>query len=298
MTFPAFRSLLAPCPAGAANDRFESIALVARDNGIPVGLALAQAPLTATADGGAELPKTARLLSIYIVPAGRQRGVASRLMLALEEELRQRACVRLTTGYTTRMAAWQPFERLLAACRWPPPEANMLMSMGYIREVAKAPWLNALGGMPAEFELFEWSQLNAAERAQLQNDVAAGAIPRGLSPFADEEDSESTISVGVRHLGEVVAWMIVIRSPWLPNALCYRSQFVRPQLRAAQALGPLTLAEAIRRHAASTIEVERPVAVFGISIENAPKQVNFYHKRLAPFCSSSYESRAAMKTLA
>jgi GNAT superfamily N-acetyltransferase len=298
MTFPAFRPQLASCLTGEARDGFESIALVAHDGDTPVGLVLAQAPLTAADGCGAESPKTARLLSISIVPAWRRRGVASRLMLSLEEELRQRACVSLTTGYTTRMPAWRQLERLLAACRWSPPEASMLMSMGYIREVAKAPWLNALCEAPPGFELFEWSQLGIGERAQLQEDVAAGTIPRGLSPFADEEDSEPTISVGVRHNNEVVAWMIVIRSPWVPNALCYRSQFVRPQMRVAQALGPLTLAEAIRRHAASPIETERPEAVFGISFENAPKQVNFFRKRLAPFCSSTYESHAALKALA
>lgn len=301
MTFPTFRPLLTPCLAGEAHDGFEVIALVARDGDIPVGLVLAQAPLAAAADGGdAEQPETARLLSVSVVPGWRRRGVATRLMRSLEEALIQRGCTRLTTGYTTRMPAWQPFERLLDACRWPAPEATLLMSMGLVDNMMKAPppWLAAPREMPPGFELFEWSQLGAEERAQLQREVDNREIPGGLSPLGDEEIIEPDISVGVRHNGEVIAWMIVIRSPWVPDALCYRSQYVRPHLRGTQALGPLTLAEALRRHAASPIKEVRPVGTFGMSFKNAAKMLNFFRKRLAPFCFSTYESRAAMKTLA
>ena len=299
MTFPAFRPLLAPCLAGEAHDGCGVFARVARDGGIPVGLVLAQTPLAAAADGGdAEQSKTARLLSVSVVPAWRRRGVAMRLMRSLEEELIQRGCTKLTTGYTTRMPAWQPLEKLLATCRWPASEATLLLSMAQIANVMKAPWLAAPREVPPGFELFEWSQLTADERARLQREVDGGEIPGGLSPFGDDEFIEPAISVGVRHKGEVVAWMIVIRSPWVPDALCYRSQYVRPQLRAAQALGPLTLAEAICRHAVSPIEATRPVAAFGMSFKKATKQVNFFRKRLAPFCFSTYESRAVMKELA
>ena len=299
MTFPAFRPLLAPCLAGEAHDGYAVIARVARDVGIPVGLVLAQTPLAAAADGGdAEQPKTARLLSVSVVPAWRRRGVATRLMRSLEEELIQRGCTKLTTGYTTRMPAWQPLERLLAACRWPAPEATLLMSMAQIANVMKAPWLAAPLEVPPGFELFEWAQLTADERAQLQREVDGGEIPGGLSSFGDDEFIEPAISVGVRHNGEVVAWMIVIRSPFAPNALCYRSLFVRPQLRAVHALGPQMVAEALCRHAASPIEKAYPLAVCGMSFKNATKHINFFRKRIAPYCFSTYESRASMKVLA
>lgn len=299
MTFPAFRPLLAPCLAGEAHDGSAVVALVARDGDIPVGLVLAQTPLAAAADGGdAAQPKTARLLSVSVVPAWRRRGVATRLMRSLEEELIQRGCTKLTTGYTTRMPAWQPLERLLAACRWPEPETSLLMTMGYFHEVAKAPWLAVSYEAPPGFELFEWSQLGTEERAQLQREVDGGKIPSGLSPFGDDEYIEPAISVGVRHKGEVVAWMIVIRSPWMSNVMCYRSQFVRTHLRTAQALGPLMMASAFHRHAANLICEERPVLVFGMPFNSATKMINFFRKRLAPFCFSTYESRASMKVLA
>jgi len=273
-------------------------ALVARTGGVPVGLVLAQLPLPTVAnEDDPERHKTARLLSVFVVPAWQRHRVATRLLRSLEEALSKRTCARLTTGYTTRMPAWQPLEKLLAACRWPAPETTLLMSMGLVDQVMNAPWLAAPREAPAGFELFEWSQLGIEERAQLQREVEGGEIPEGLSPFDDEEFIEAAISVGVRYNGEVVAWMIVTCSPFIVDALCYRSQYVRPQLRFAQALGPLMLAEALCRHAASPIKEARPVGVFGIPFKSATKMINFFRKRLAPYCFSTYESRADCKTL-
>ena len=277
LTFPAFRPHLARCLSGEVFEGFESIAHVARQNGLPVGLLLAQSPMAITVDDGdPPSPKAARLLSVSVLPAWRQRGVASRLMRSMEDELRERDCIGLTADYTTLMPAWQPFERLLAACHWSAPDARLLMSKGYCREVVKAPWLDALREAPPEFELFEWTQLRADERTQLHRDVAEGKIPYVLSPFNEVDDIEPDISVGVRHHGEVVAWMIVTRAPLVPNALCYRSTFVRHHLRAAQALGPLILAAALRRHAASPIADTRPVGVYGMSFDSSIKMINFF----------------------
>lgn len=141
-------------------------------------------------------------------------------------------------------------------------------------------------------------ELSVEERIQLQHDVAEGKIPYVLSPFTEVEDIEPSISVGVRHHGEVVAWMIVTRSPLVTDALCYRSTFVRPHLRAAQALSPLILAAALRRHVASPIVETRPVGVYGMSFDSSTKMINFFRKRLAPYCFSTYESRGSMKRLA
>lgn len=299
MTFPTFRPLLASCLADEARDGCAVIALVARVDDILVSLVLAQTPFAAATDGGdAEQPKTARLLSVSVAPAWRRRGVATRLMRSLEEAVIQRGATSLSTGYTTRMPAWQPLEKLLAACRWPAPEATLLISKAQIANVMKAQWLAAPREAPPGFELFEWSQLDAEERARLQREVDDREIPGGLSPLGDEEFIEPTISVGVRHDGEVVAWMIVIRSPWVPDALCYRSLYVRPRLRASLALGPLMSAEALCRHAASPIKEARPLLVFGMSFKRSTKMINFFRKRLASYCFSTYESRAAMKVLA
>lgn len=298
LTFPAYRSYLPHCLTDEVQYGFVVLALVARAGDIPVGLVMVELPPNVEANGGeTQNPKTARLISISVAPAWRRCGIASRLILSMGAELRKRACIWLITSYTTRMPAWQSFESLLATCQWSAPEPRMLMSLGYCTEVVKAPWLSALTKASPGFELFEWSQLSADEIVKLQHDVAMGEIPGTLSPFADVEEIEPSISVGVRHGGEVVAWMIVTRSPLIPNALCYRSKYVRPKLRNAQSLGPLVLAGAIRRHVASPIMGERPVGAFGMSFEASTKMINFFRKRLSPYCFSTYESRTSVSRL-
>ncbi len=298
LTFPSYRSLLPHGLTGEVHNGLIVFALVARAGDTPVGLVMAELPQAVVANGDdTQSQKVARLISVCVTPAWRRCGVAARLMQSMEDALRQREGVWLTTSYTTRMPAWQSFERLLAACQWSAPEPRMLMSLGYCTEVVKAPWLSALSKASPGFELFEWSQLSADEVVKLQHDVAIGEIPGTLSPFSDVEEIEPSISVGVRHGGEVVAWMIVTRSPLIPNALCYRSKYVRPKLRNAQSLGPLVLAEAIRRHVASPIMGERPVGAFGMSVETSTKMINFFRKRLSHYCFSTYESRASTKRL-
>ena len=296
LTFPAYRPLLAECRSRGESDKNQAVrALVAWHGAMPVGLVLAQI----RDDNRAEKPnsQSALLFSVSVLPDWRQRGLATDLLQAMEQVLRQAGCVSVEVDYTTRLPSLASFESLLQSCQWAPPEATLLMSLGYSREVIQAPWVSAVRKAPPGFELFEWAQLRADERASLAQAVAVGDIPKNLSPFADEEELDPNISVGVRHHGEVVAWMTVTRSPFIPDALCYRSTYVRPQWRAARALGPLVLSEAIRRHVASPVCEARPVGAFGMSFKESVKMLNFYRKRLAPYCFSSYESRCAVKQL-
>lgn len=296
LTFPACRSLLPGCQSRGESDMNHAVrALVAWSGAEPVGLVLAQI----RDDDRAEKPNStsAQLFSVSVLPVWRQRGLATDLVQAMEKVLYQAGCASVEVDYTTRLPALVPFERLLQSCRWAPPEATLLMSLGNCHDVIKAPWIGAVRDVPPGFELFEWAQLSADERACLDHAVAVGEIPKNLSPFADEEAIEPGISVGVRRHGEVVAWMTVTRSPFMPDALCYRSTYVRPQWRAARALGPLVLSEALRRHVVSPVWEARPVGAFGMSFKESVKMLNFYRKRLAPYCFSSYESRCAVKRL-
>ena len=298
LTFPAFRPHLADCLSNIGDTEPQFVAMVARMDKTPVGLLLVQLPLSAEFNqDSSSVPKTAKLLSISVLAAWRGQGIAKCLMLAMENTLRDMGCLAIATAYTTLMLSLQPFERLLATCQWTFPTARLLMSKGYCKEVLKAPCINAMRAFPDDFEVFEWSQLTAPERSQLEHCVAHGLIPVELSPFTEVQDIEPAISIGMRHRGEVVAWMILTRSPLLVDALCYRSLFVKPHLRMMHGLGPALLVQAMQRHAASALVETRPVGVFGISLKSSAKMVNFFKKRLAPHCFSTYESRESYQLL-
>ena len=299
MTFPTFRPLLDQCLHRTVEKAPVVNALVARQGAEPIGMVLSRLPVPHCFQGTAdsETPKIGTLLSVYVAPAWRQRGVAGQLLRALENEAVQHGCNELGTNFTTLLPAWQIFERLLAGCQWFAPEPGMLLSKAKVVDILRAPWMNVQRTPPPGCSLFPWMELRPSERAQLEGDVAAGKIPRGLSPFADEKHGEPTISTGIRQEGEVVAWMTVIRSPFEPKALCYRSAFVQPQLRTGNALGPLAMESAFRRHAASPIAKDRPETVAGFSLQNSNSMINFYRKWVEPYCFCTYESRWSVKRI-
>jgi hypothetical protein len=56
--------------------------------------------------------------------------------------------------------------------------------------------------------------------------LAAGVIPAGLSPFADEPFLVPDMSIGLRLRGQVVAWITMTRAPLVADAVCCRSLFL------------------------------------------------------------------------
>jgi len=291
LTFPAYRSLLEEAIADNKSEK-KVIALVARSAGIPVGLVLARYSVTGGSTPDAEHPQQLDILSVMTDLLWRRCGIATSLLQALEKEARRLGVQRLTVGYTTKIESLAAFEHLLASTGWSPPQPSMHLSLFRVSDMLKVSGQGFVLSRPRGYELFPLSELRDEESAQLKAGVAAGDIPEGLSPFADEKYLVPEVSVGIRCGKDVVAWMTLIRSPYISDALCYRSLFVHPAMRAANGFGPLVNREAFYLHAASHIREERPNGVFGISC-NAIKQLNFARKRLFPYCHEIYESRRA-----
>ena len=272
LTFPAYRALLDQ--AIADNKSEETVlALVARSTGRAVGLVLARYSGTGGSPPESEHSQPLTLLSIMTDLLWRRRGVATSLLQALEEEGRRLGHQQLTVSYTTKIASLAGFEHLLSSRRWSVPQPDMYLSLFRISDMLKAPSLSFVTSRPRGYELFPLSELSDEESARIRAGVAAGDIPKGLSPFADKEHLVPEVSAGIRCGKDVVAWMTLIRSPFIPDALCYRSLFVHPEMRAANGFGPLVAIEAFYLHAASHILEERPNGVFGTSF-NAIKQIN------------------------
>ncbi len=289
LTFPAYRFLLEQAIADNKSEE-TVIALVARSAGTPVGLVLARYSVTDGSSPDAEHPQQLALLSVMTDLLWRRCGVATSLLQALKEEGWRLGFQRLKVGYTTKMESLAAFEHLLASTGWSAPQPSMHLSLFRVSDMQKASWQGFALSRPRGYELFPLSELRDEESARLKAGVAAGDIPEGLSPFADEEYLVPELSVGIRFGKDVVAWMTLIRSPFISDALCYRSFFVHPAMRTANGFGALVAREAFYLHAASHIREERPNGVFGTSC-NAIKQLNFARKRLFPYCHEIYESR-------
>lgn len=289
LTFKSCRELLETAGNGPA-DNDGVVALVARADGRPVGLVLAE-PMRPRDDDNATGQKRLLLRSVFSNLLWQQKGIGKLLMASLETAARDSGYSSIQTEYTPKLESFEAFERLLASVGWGSPQLFMEESLFWIKDMVDGDWLKRVPQLPGDYELVAFDQLTEADRAGLQVRLKAGDIPQGLSPFAEEEHMVPELSVGLRHDSKIVAWMSLLRSPAVHDALCYRSLYVDPALRTANGLGPIVAAEAFRRHAANPIADERPKGIFNTH-HTAIKQMNFVRKRLWPCCYETYAFRS------
>lgn len=206
MTFPAYRHLLALSPAPtllqeATARQVQPLAIGTFSDGVPIALALAGLPLE-----GEEGPE---LLSLYVAPAWRGRGVGRAVLAALEAEVAGRGFASLGTVFTASAPGTPAFARVLAARGWTAPQPRTLL-MRFTREQARRfPWFNRYP-LREGCEIFPWRELTPTERQQLiDSQRQRGWIAEDLVPWRwDEHGFEPVTSVGMRSPEGVVGWVI------------------------------------------------------------------------------------------
>jgi GNAT superfamily N-acetyltransferase len=235
LTFPPIARRLAVKPPSGV--WCGAVALAARG---PVGLALVE--IGAPGD-----PGTAHLFSLAVLPRHRRRRLGGALVGAAERLARDAGCGAIEGAFRTSWRYRPAIETLLASRGWSPPETRMVLARsetGFARAYLRAPARE----LPEEAEIFSWEQLTTEERGHIlgrQRDDPW--FPAVLTPFQEELRLESTISVGLRWMGQVAGWLICHRVAF--DTLQYSAYFVREDLR-GRGLGQALMREGIRRRLA------------------------------------------------
>jgi ribosomal protein S18 acetylase RimI-like enzyme len=275
MTFPRFRPLLEQLGPGSP-----VVGLGARRGEQPLGLALAE---IGPGHGVAEI------LSLFVSPADRSRGVGASLLAGLEQELVGRGCAEARIVYMTGKATTAALERLLARAAWSAPSVRMLVGRGD-RKMLQAPWMSGYR-LPADYTVLPWGELPAEARSALVESVARSGRD-AFALFADSgEPLEPITSLALRRRGETVGWFLTHRLA--PDTVRYTSQWVREDCRASGCAVGL-LAAAIRRQVAALGLDSR--VVFAVRVENRP-MVRFLERRLRPYLAALVETRGSSKAL-
>jgi len=226
---------------------------------------------------------TVKVLSWFVSPAHRHKGVGSTLLSKLEQAVAH--CSQMNINFRNDWRRLAAIEHILDKQGWTPPQTGLLLCKTTTEQIAKADWLNK-GQLPADFEIFPWSELSQAERNAIQS---APCYPPALTPFQEEDRIEYLNSLGLRYRGEVVGWMITHRSA--PDVIQYSSLFVRSDLQRVGRAIPL-LAASIKRQISSDILS----LICQVAIENEP-MVKFVNRRLAPYVTSLVELRYSRKIM-
>lgn len=264
------------------------IAVGAEFNSIPIGLGImVKEPQD----------RTVRLVSLYIAKEHRHKGVGSAILDMLERELLKET-ESLYNQIMTRVPSSptsQWFEKMLLKRNWI-IEGEIIG--GKIPHDAKMDWVHKKWQIPKDFEIFKWKDLTEEERNYIQEKGKnENWYPSNLSPFWDEATIEYFNSLGLRYRGgRVVGWIMTHRI--MPDTILYTPLFVDPTLKSAS-LGLILLAESMRMHLA----LPYPPIIYGAfffrqsRLDVNRQWVNFFQKKLAPYCNSFLQFKDVVKYL-
>ncbi|MCF8056237.1 MAG: TIGR03032 family protein [Desulfocapsa sp.] len=227
----------------------------------------------------------ALLISLMVLPPYRGKGVATRLLQDMEQQLAERGLTRLSVYYRSNWSSLVGFERVLQKCGWQEPIPHSLQCRTDIDHISKAPWVQKMR-LPPEFILFPWIELNSEERQQIQE---RNDYPSFLTPFQEEGRISWETSFGLRKDGRVIGWVITHRTK--QDTMQYTTLVIEPGHRHA-ACGLGLLAAAIRRQ----IEMKIPYFIFMVN-EGNNAGLNLSNKRIRPFLISAVETRLSSKNL-
>lgn len=288
LTFPAYRHLLTMRPAFRHPHEAEQRTVVAlgeagRAGDRIVGLALAEVPVRPE-DGGPEL------LSIYVQPEHRGRGLATALVEAVEDDIRRRGFEAVEAVYMTGKPSIPAVERVFEKRRWEQPGLRTITVKFTMQEALATPWFGR-GGLPEGAEVFPWAELTAGELAQLHESNARSPwIPNSLQPWRhDNIGFDPVSSLGLRFKGAVVGWVINHRMD--DRTVRFTCSFMRKDLSRRARIVPL-YSESLRRLADAGCEF----CTF-ITPTVYPGMVEFIRRHCAPYASFTGETRGTRKRL-
>ena len=289
MTFPAYRHLLAQrpttrLPAEPEQRPIQPVALVARASQDPVALVVAELP-TGPQDGASEL------LSVFVAPGHRGKGIGTALVEAMEQALAARGTSSVEAVYTTGKPSIAAVERIFEKRGWESPVLRSLTVKFTIAEGISTPWYGRMGLLPRGAEIFSWSDLTGAERRHLrESNERAPWIANGLQPWRhDAIGFDPVSSVGLRYRGEVVGW--VINHQIDPRTVRFTCSFMRHDLSRRARIVPL-YSEAIRRLSETACE-----ACTLITPTVYPGMVEFVRRHCSPYVGFTGETRGTRKPL-
>lgn len=280
MTFPTYRNLLKP----EATFDFEVIPIAAIVDSNVVGLALTAMPVN---EGDTRDPS---LLSVFVDPQYRNRGVGTHLVAACGATVAQKGGKKVATKYVDSKPGIKHFERIIAKCGWDDPISRMLVikcSQKVLEE--KAPWLRRRKLSP-KFEVIDWVDVTEEQREEIKRSHAEEKwIAEDLVPFDHEKNLDKRTSVALALHGKIVGW--VINHMVSEDTVRFTCSFVRKDL---QRLGRVFIL-----YQAASDRMDKhgiPFCMWTVPTHH-PGMYQFAQKAMVPFSISSHESRGAIWNL-
>lgn len=206
LTYPALRHLLAleptvRFPAEGDQRCIQPLAVGAREEATPVGLALGCLPL-----GDGDAPE---LLSFYLRPERDTPAAADGLMARFEDAVRDAGFQSLGFVYTSGVKGSEALAELLARRGWSAPETRMVTLRFTLEQIKQTPWFERYRRR-AGFEFAPWVEVGEGELAALRaSHEESGWIAEDLVPWGfDQSRLDAASSLAILLDGEIVGWVL------------------------------------------------------------------------------------------
>lgn len=263
-------------PSLAAGSRLaalkgELLGVSAMASGTMVGLAIAE-----RRDDGT----SANLTSLMVEPGHRRQGIATRLVGNLQRFLAEQGVDDLAVRYTAGQEISATFEPLLRRLGWTAPQTEFVLLQSSAERLAGMGWQTRYPLKPP-YELFPWIEATTADMASARASDAAEV----LLPPPTAAGLEATVSLGLRHNGTLVGWLIAHRVD--AATVRYSSLFVAPAHR-RRGQGLALIAEGCQRQQQAGI----PRAKAAIQVGN-DEFLRLFLRHLRPYLLSVGEARAS-----
>jgi N-acetylglutamate synthase-like GNAT family acetyltransferase len=293
-TFPAYRHLLTlqegvRYPRRGDWRRVRPYAFTASDAEGHAGLVLGCIPLNVAANA-TDTQNEAELLSLYVTPAMRDRGIGGRLVATLETAVRNAGFSRVTAVYMTGAPEIPFLERLFEHRGWSAPEVRMQVLKAPLEQALRAQWYSRYE-LRSGFELVPWEKVGPDDIARLRaSHEARRWIAEDLVPWSyNMKDIEPASSIGVRLNGDLVGWVINHRMS--PDTVRFTCAFIHPDLGRRARLIP-AISESIRR----AVDAGYRYLTLTVPADH-PEMTRFAQRWCAPLASFHGETRGTFKDL-
>jgi len=232
-----------------------------------------------------------RLASVCVLEAFRNQKIGSALVAYVEKELILEGCEAICTEFPEDDPTGGYFEKILQKDGWNTPSVYMLSCDIDIQKF-HPPWFDRTYPLPDTFEEFMWKDLKESERARLKYLQNQRTFHYSVSPFVDKQNIELLNSLGLRHNGEVVGWMVTHRIA--PDAIFYTSLYIHREYHHSTAYAIRLLIDAIRLQQQSDV----PLAQFHVNLNLVDRSwYRFVKRRLLPYVQRVHKIKFAWRQL-
>lgn len=280
LTEPKYRC----CLRGQQPDNITNtqiIAIGALHDGKPVGLLLASF---------FNVVRYAEVHTLFVAENHRRQHLGTQLLSALEPILRPLRCIVVTFVYPAEAPYTLYLEGVLKALSWEGPRPFMTYCK-FNGRTFQPSWLRTDFGHSSGFTVFPWSQLTAQERKKIESQLEKGIVPHSVSPFKDEGRIEPINSLGLRHNGDVIGWMITHRDD--PDTIRYTALYIHHDYYMSGEAIKL-LCESIWRQKKADV----PWAILNVNVTlSPPRWLRFLERRLIPYAIEVTHDLNAWKEL-